>query len=134
MRPVAHIPRQSAKIMHAPVSRPSAAHSPPHPLLPPAPLAGALTFTLQVRGSLCAPYMRVTDTRYADFCMDCFTLDELKDRAVKSFQIVYEAQCVEGDLLSFYRIPAGEETFLIVGVKSENEQFMRAKIAFSRQS
>lgn len=102
--------------------------------IPPVPLAGAPAFTMQVRGSLCDHYMHVNNTRYADFCMDCFTLDELKDRAVKSFQIVYEAQCVEGDLLSFYRIPAGEETFLIVGVKSENEQFMRAKIAFSRQS
>lgn len=103
--------------------------------IPPVPTEGlSPAFSMRVYGSECDHYMHVNNTRYADFCMNCFSLEYLKTHAVRSFQIVYEEQCVEGDELSFYRIPTGEEEFLIVGAKEGNKQFMRAKIAFSAQS
>ena len=103
--------------------------------IPPVSLAGdSPAFIMRVYGSECDHYMHVNNTRYADFCMNCFPAEYLKDHAVTSFQISYEEQCLAGDELSFYRIPTGEETFLIVGVKNENTQFMRAKIAFCAQS
>ncbi len=100
----------------------------------PACLEGAApAFAMKVYGSECDHYMHVNNTRYADFCMNCFSLEELKERAVRSFHIVYEEQCIEGDELSFYRLPLQEEAFLIVGVKKDGGQCMRAEITFSKE-
>ena len=102
--------------------------------IPPADLSSlAPACSVRVYGSECDHYRHVNNTRYADFCMNCFSSDYLCRHAVKSFQICYEDQCREGDELSFFRVPAGEGEYLIVGAKEDGKQFMRAKITFSEE-
>lgn len=99
--------------------------------IPPVSLEGIEpSFSVQVHSSEYDHYLHVNNTRYADFCMNCFTVEELKNKTVKSFQISYEEQCVEGDELNFYRVSVCENEFIIVGVKQENKPFMRVKIEF----
>ena len=90
-------------------------------------------YTVKAGNTDCDYYKHVNNTRYADFCFNCFTLEELNKLNVQSFQISYEEQCLEGDILNFYRIPVSENEFIIVGVKQENKSFMRAKIVFSNK-
>lgn len=48
-------------------------------------------------------YFHVNNTKYADFLMDVFSVDELSEKFVKSFQITYVKQCKYGETLGFYR-------------------------------
>lgn len=62
-----------------------------------------------VRSSDCDHYLHANNTHYADFFMNCFTLDELAP--VRSFRISYGKQAKEGTELVFYRGDgAGEST------------------------
>lgn len=48
-------------------------------------------------------YFHVNNTKYADFLLDVFNVDEFKDKFVKSFQISYVKQCKYGEVIDFYR-------------------------------
>ncbi|MDE7158356.1 MAG: hypothetical protein K2N74_02175 [Clostridiales bacterium] len=48
-----------------------------------------------VKNSLCDHYFHANNARYADLFFDCFTMDELAARPVKSFQITYGKQAKE---------------------------------------
>ncbi len=99
--------------------------------IPPVSLEGIEpSFSIRIHSSACDHYIHVNNTRYADFCMNCFKIEELKNKTLKSFQITYEEQCVEGDELKFYRVPTATDEFTIVGLKQGNKPFMRAKVAF----
>ena len=75
--------------------------------------------------------MHVNNTRYADYCINCFSLDELSARALKRFQISYVKQCREGEVLRFYRKPFGDEVYLTQGVNEKDEIVVQAKLTFS---
>ena len=87
-------------------------------------------FRMKVHSSEYDHYMHVNNTRYADFCMNCFSVAELKGKTVKSFLISYEEQCLEGETLSFYRVPVTPAEFTIIGIKDNGRQFLRAKVLF----
>lgn len=87
-------------------------------------------FQMKVHSSEYDHYMHVNNTRYADFCMNCFSISELKGKKVKNFLISYEEQCTEREILSFYRIPTARDEFTIIGVKDNGKQFIRAKLSF----
>ena len=48
-------------------------------------------------------YQHVNNTKYADFLMDVFSVDELKNRAIDSVQITYVKQCKEGERIDIVR-------------------------------
>ncbi len=48
-------------------------------------------------------YMHVNNTKYADFVMDCFTVEEMADKFLSKVQISYVKQCKMGETISFYR-------------------------------
>lgn len=48
-------------------------------------------------------YFHVNNTKYADFCMDVFSVEELKDKTLSSVQISYVKQCKENEIIDFYR-------------------------------
>ncbi|MBR7100268.1 MAG: hypothetical protein IKC91_03835 [Clostridia bacterium] len=89
------------------------------------------SYTVKIGIADCDHYKHVNNIRYADFCMNCFSLQELESRRIKSFQINYEEQCVEGEELSFYRIEQSPDEYYIFGCKANGKRFMGAKIAFS---
>lgn len=87
-------------------------------------------FQMRVHSSEYDHYMHVNNTRYADFCMNCFSIEELKGKTVKSILISYEEQCLEGETLSFYRMPTDDKEFTVIGLKDDGTQFIRAKVRF----
>ena len=74
--------------------------------------------------------LHVNNTRYADYCMNCFSVDELKKNRVKDFTIAYVKQCKEGDTLRFYRKETEKDAFLVQGVNGADEVVVRASITF----
>ncbi|MBR7186649.1 MAG: hypothetical protein IKD43_04100 [Clostridia bacterium] len=61
------------------------------------------SFRTTVKSSHCDHYLHANNARYADFFLDCFTMEELAARKVKAFQIVYAKQVKEGAELALYR-------------------------------
>ena len=64
---------------------------------------GEAVYSLTVKNSVCDHYFHANNTRYADFFFDCFTMDELRERELLSFQITYGKQAKEGARLGVYR-------------------------------
>ena len=67
------------------------------------PEEGELKFTITIANSEYDHNMHVNNTRYADYCMNCFSVEELGQRRVTGFAISYVKQCKEGQTLRFYR-------------------------------
>ena len=64
---------------------------------------GELKYRKSVTYSDYDHYFHVNNTKYADFLMDVFIADELKDKDVHSVQITYVKQCKEGEIIDFVR-------------------------------
>lgn len=63
---------------------------------------GKEAFRMKVGSSQCDHYLHANNTRYADFFLDCFSMEELA-LPIKSFQISYAKQAKEGDELVLFR-------------------------------
>lgn len=72
-----------------------------------------IVHTKTVSYSDCDHYHHANNTKYADFFMDVFTLEELKGRWVKSFRISYIKQCKCGEKLDFYRQLAEDGSYVV---------------------
>lgn len=93
---------------------------------------GELKFRMVVANSEYDHYMHVNNTRYADYCFNCFSVEELSKNKVAEFAISYLRQCHEGDELRFYRKPLEDGLFLVQGVNSLNEVVVSAEVRFKR--
>jgi len=60
-------------------------------------------------------YNHVNNTKYADFLMDVFKPEELKNKYVSSVQITYVNQCKYGEIIDFYRCDCEDGTTLVEG-------------------
>lgn len=92
---------------------------------------GMLKFSMTVANSEYDHNMHVNNTRYADYCFNCFSIEELAKRQVKSFGISYVKQCKEGDGLRFYRKDLENGEYLVQGLNGDGEKVVQAKITFS---
>lgn len=92
---------------------------------------GELRFSMTVANSEYDHNMHVNNTRYADYCFNCFSVAELSERKLRGFAVCYVRQCREGDKLRFFRKAAGENEFLIQGVNDADEIVVQAEIAFA---
>ena len=90
-----------------------------------------LRFSLKVANSEYDHNMHVNNTRYADYCMNCFSVEELSRRALKSFSISYVKQCKEGETLFFYRKKLENGEYLAQGVNENGEIVVQAQICFT---
>ena len=88
-----------------------------------------LKFSLVIANSEYDHNMHVNNTRYADYCFNCFSVDELKAKRLKSFFISYVRQCFEGDELRFYRHDDGERV-AVQGVNAQDEIVVQAEMLF----
>ena len=84
---------------------------------------------ITVGSSRCDHYFHANNTYYADFFMDCFTMDELK-KGVKSFQIAYVKQAKEGAELVFYRKDEGNIS--LCECRLEGELIAQFRIEFGK--
>lgn len=91
---------------------------------------GEEKYSLTIANSEYDHNLHVNNTRYADYCMNCFSIDELKKKRVKNFSIAYIKQCKEGDTLRFYRKETEKDAFLVQGVNDKNEVVVRANTTF----
>ena len=73
----------------------------------------------------------VNNIKYADYVFNCFSIEELTARRVKSFQINYVKQTHEKDILSFYREQISENVFIVEGVKNGEESVISARVCFA---
>lgn len=48
-------------------------------------------------------YFHVNNTKYADFLMDAFTVEEFRGKYIKSLQVTYVKQCKEGEEIEIVR-------------------------------
>ena len=91
---------------------------------------GELRFVFKIANSEYDHNMHVNNTRYADYCLNCFSIDELSSRALKAFSISYLKQCKEGETLSFYRKQEAEKGYLVQGINERGETVVRSKVEF----
>lgn len=75
--------------------------------------------------------MHVNNTRYADFCMNCFSVAYLKQHSVKRFAVSYIKQCKEGDFLSFYLKEDGDCKY-VQGYNQLGELVVQTEIIFEK--
>lgn len=91
---------------------------------------GELRYQMTVANSEYDHNMHVNNTRYVDYCLNCFSIAELSQKRVARFQITYVHQCYEGDTLRFYRKCENDGVYLVQGVNAENQIVVQAKIQF----
>ncbi len=94
------------------------------------PEEGELGYVLTVANGDYDHNMHVNNTRYADYCFNCFTVEELASRRLKSFSISYVRQCKEGETLRFYRKLQEDGSYLVHGFKENGELAVQSKIVF----
>ena len=93
---------------------------------------GELRFSLTVANSEYDHNMHVNNTRYADYCFNCFSVKELSEKKLKRFTISYVKQCKEGEVLQFYRQNLGEGNYLTQGYNEADEMVVQAQICFDK--
>ena len=91
---------------------------------------GELKFVLTIANSEYDHNMHVNNTRYADYCFNCFSVAELAARKLKKFSISYLKQCKEGETLYFYRKQQEDGSFLAHGYNSAGEMVVQSLIVF----
>lgn len=72
----------------------------------------------------------INNTRYADYCLNCFSVAELSKMRLTRFSISYIKQCREGEILSFYRNQVEENIYLVQGMNERQEIVVQARMEF----
>ncbi len=85
-------------------------------------------FSVTVGSSAYDHNMHVNNTRYADYCMNVFSVAELSNKWVKRFSISYLKECKEGETIDFYRRQTAENVFLAQGVNQNGALVVAAEI------
>ena len=94
------------------------------------PEEGELRFTLTIANSEYDHNMHVNNTRYADYCFNCFTVAQLADKKLRRFSISYVKQCKEGETLRFYLKRAEDGSYLAHGFNGLGEVVVQSQITF----
>lgn len=69
----------------------------------PALTGGELAYSKKVSYSDYDHYFHVNNTKYADFLIDTFTVEEMKNKYIKKLQITYAKQCKIGETVELYK-------------------------------
>lgn len=97
------------------------------------PKEGELKFSLTIANSEYDHNMHVNNTRYADYCLNCFSVAELAERSLKKFSVSYVKQCREGETLCFYRKKQEDGSYLAHGFNAEGEIVAQSLIVFEEK-
>ncbi len=93
-----------------------------------------LKFTITIANSEYDHNMHVNNTKYADYCFNCFSVAELAKKKLKRFAISYVKQCKEGDTLRFYRQEAHEKgVYYVQGMNDKEELVVQSQITFEEE-
>ena len=91
---------------------------------------GELKFALKIANSEYDHNMHVNNTRYADYCLNCFSVAELSGRKLKRFMISYVRQCKECDIIRFYLKKYEDGSYLAHGFNDANELVTQSQLWF----
>ena len=94
----------------------------------PAISSGEIIYSKTVTFSDYDHYFHVNNTKYADFLIDVFSVEELQDKSLSSVQITYVKQCREGETLNFSR--EKKDGFYLVEGKVGDELRVQMKVEF----
>lgn len=89
---------------------------------------GREVYRMRVNVSHCDHYFHANNTRYLDFFTDCFSMDELSQKHIKSFRIAYEKQAKEGRELSLVR--QDFEGYTVCEARADGEVLTRFRVDF----
>ena len=95
-----------------------------------APEDGQLKFTLTIANSEYDHNMHVNNTRYADYCLNCFSVDELSHMCLKRFLISYVRQAKENETLRFYRKKQDDGSYLAHGFNENGDLVVQSQLWF----
>lgn len=95
----------------------------------PAIFSGETVYSKKVRFSDYDHYFHVNNTKYADFMMDVFSVEELKNKSVSSVQFTYVKQCKEGEQISFSK--EMKDGFYLVEGRVDGELRVQMRIEFN---
>ncbi len=87
-------------------------------------------FSIRIANSEYDLNYHVNNIRYADYIFNCFTVRELEERRLKSFQLHYIKQSRENDVLDFYREETSASEYTVEGIKNGEELVVSARICF----
>ncbi len=74
-------------------------------------------------------YYHANNTKYADFLMDAFSVDELKERTLSTVRVTYVKQSKEGEKLEFYRQRQEDGTWTVEG-RVDGERRVQLSVKF----
>lgn len=94
------------------------------------PEEGELKFALTIANSEYDHNMHVNNTRYADYCLNCFSIDELSRMKLKKFMITYVKQVKESETLRFYRKKQDDGSYLVHGFNGAGELVAQSRLCF----
>lgn len=94
---------------------------------------GALKYSLTVANSEYDHNFHVNNTRYADYCFNCFSVEELRAWKLKQFTLSYVRQCKENERLDYY-VKQGETggEYFIQGFNQKDETVTQARVLFEK--
>lgn len=78
----------------------------------PALAEGELAYSKKVSYSDYDHYFHVNNTKYADFLLDTFSVDEIENKFIKKLQITYAKQCKIDEVIDLYRKIEGNTYFI----------------------
>ena len=94
------------------------------------PEEGERKFILTIANSEYDHNMHVNNTRYADYCLNCFSVDELSRMKLKRFMITYVKQVKENETLCFYRKKQDDGSYLAHGFNENGELVTQSQLWF----
>ena len=88
---------------------------------------GQIAYSKRVMYSDCDHYFHMNNTIYADYLMNVFTVDELKNKFVSSLQLSYIKQCIEGENIDYLRVDTDDGHIVEGRVNGELRVQMRIR-------
>ena len=83
---------------------------------------GKLCYSKVVSYSDYDHYNHVNNTKYADFLLDVFTVDEMKDKFYSCVKITYVKQSKEGETLDFYKSRLDDGSWIVEGRVADDKR------------
>ncbi|MDE7380377.1 MAG: hypothetical protein K2N14_04920 [Clostridia bacterium] len=77
-------------------------------------------------------YNHVNNTKYADFLLDAFSVDEIADKFIETVKITYVKQSKYGDVLDFYRQMQDDGTWIVEG-RANGELRVQMAVKFNEK-
>lgn len=93
------------------------------------PAAGKLVYSKKISLSDYDHYFHVNNTKYADYLIDSFSLEELRNKFISKLQITFVKQCKIGEVIDLFKEQTGN-TFLVEG-KVDDELRVQFKVILS---